>query len=313
MRGYLLRRLLLVIPTILVVAVFTFGLLNITPGDPAAMMAGEYETPEDIEKLRRSMGLDKPLSQRFVIWIGQLARGDLGNSIRSNMSVSKVIIGRLEPTISLTILTEIIAITVAIPMGVLAAWKANSWVDRSVMGIAVVGFSIPVFWLGFMMIWVLSLNFHLLPAGGYVRIFDGFGPYFIRLIMPAFAAAIVMMALLARITRASVIEVLQEDYVRTARAKGLTNKVILFRHALRNASLPIVTVIGLGFAGLLTGIVVVEVVFAIPGLGRLLADAIKARDYPIIQGLILFLSAIYILVNLLVDIAYAYLDPRIRY
>jgi peptide/nickel transport system permease protein len=181
------------------------------------------------------------------------------------------------------------------------------------MGMAVLGFSIPVFWLGFLMIWVFALNLHVLPAGGYVRIFEEFGPFITRLILPALSAAVVLVALLTRITRASVIEVLQEDYVRTARAKGLTNRTVLWRHALSNASLPIITVIGLGFAGLLTGIVVVEVVFAVPGLGRLLADAISARDYPIIQGLILFLSAVYILVNLAVDLAYAFLDPRIRY
>ena len=313
MTGYVIRRFLLVIPTMLVVAVFTFGLLNVTPGDPAALMAGEHETLEDIEKLRHQLGLDKPLSERFLTFIGQLLRGDLGNSIRSGKSVSGVIVGRLEPTIALTVLTEVLAITIAIPLGVLAAWKANSWIDRSVMGIAVVGFSIPVFWLGFLMIWVFALNLHVLPAGGYVRFSDDFIPFIQRLILPASAAAVVMIAFLARITRASVIEVLQEDYVRTARAKGLPNNLVLWRHALRNASLPIITVVGLGFAALLTGIVVVEVVFAVPGLGRLLADAIVARDYPIIQGLIIFLSAIYIMVNLAVDVAYAYLDPRIRY
>jgi len=313
MSEYVIRRLLLVIPTMLVVAIFAFGLLNLTPGDPASLMAGEQETPEDIERLRKAMGLDKPIGERFIIWMGQLVRGDLGDSIRSGKSVSSILVGRLEPTISLTVLTEILSISVAIPLGVLAAWKAHSWVDRSLMAISVVGFSVPVFFLGFMMIWVVSLKFGLLPAGGYHRIFDGFGPYIERLIMPAVAAAIVMIALLARITRAAVIEVLQEDYVRTARAKGLPNRMVLTRHALRNASLPIITVIGLGCASLLAGIVVVEVVFAIPGLGRLLADGIKARDYPIIQGVMIFMSALYIMVNLGVDLAYAYFDPRIRY
>lgn len=313
MSGYVIRRLLLVIPTMLVVALFTFGLLVITPGDPAAIMAGEEETLEDIERLRHELGLDRPLSVQFFTWMGELVRGDLGTSIRSGKSVSGIIVSRLEPTIALTILAEILAISLAVPLGVLAAWKANSWIDRSVMGMAVVGFSIPVFWLGFLMIWVFALNFHVLPAGGYVRFSEEFGPFIKRLILPAVAAAVVLVALLARITRASVIEVLQEDYVRTARAKGLTDRTVLWRHALRNASLPIITVIGLGFAALLTGIVVVEVVFAIPGLGRLLADAISARDYPIIQGLILFLAATYILVNLAVDLAYAFLDPRIRY
>ena len=313
MGAYVLRRLLLVIPTMLVVALFTFGLLVVTPGNPAAIMAGEEETLEDIERLRHAMGLDRPLHVRFFEWLGELLRGDLGTSIRSGKPVSEVIIGRLEPTIALTVLAEILAISVAVPLGVLAAWKANSWVDRSIMGMAVLGFSIPVFWLGFLMIWVFALNLNVLPAGGYVRIFDEFGPFFMRLIMPALSAAVVLVALLTRITRASVIEVLQEDYVRTARAKGLTNRTVLWRHALSNASLPIITIVGLGFAGLLTGIVVVEVVFAVPGLGRLLADAISARDYPIIQGLILVLSAVYILVNLAVDLAYAFLDPRIRY
>ena len=313
MRAYIGRRLLLVIPTMLVVAIFTFGLLQITPGDPAALLAGEEETAEDIEKIRKRLGLDKPVSEQFVTWIGKLARGDLGTSIRSGKPVTGIIIGRLEPTIALTILTEIVAISVAIPLGVLAAWKANTWIDRVVMSFSVLGFSIPVFWLGFLLIWVFALTFHLLPAGGYQPIFEGFWPFAKRMILPTVSAALVIMALVARITRASVIEVLQEDYVRTARAKGLGERLVLWRHTLKNASLPIVTIIGLGFAALLTGVVVVEVVFAVPGLGRLLSDAIKARDYPIIQGLIIVLSAIYILVNLAVDVIYAYLDPRIRY
>lgn len=313
MRAYIGRRLLLIIPTVLVVAIFTFGLLQITPGDPAALLAGEEETAEDIEKIRKSLGLDKPVSQQFVEWIGKLARGDLGTSIRSGKPVTGIIIGRLEPTITLTILTEIVAISVAIPLGVLAAWKANTWVDRLVMGFSVLGFSIPVFWLGFLLIWVFALTLQWLPAGGYERIFDGFWPFAERMILPTVSAALVIMALVARITRASVIEVLQEDYVRTARAKGLGERLVLWRHTLKNASLPIVTIIGLGFAALLTGVVVVEVVFAVPGLGRLLQDAIKARDYPIIQGLIIVLSVIYIMVNLAVDVIYAYLDPRIRY
>ena len=313
MRAYIGRRLLLIIPTILVVAIFTFGLLQITPGDPAALLAGEEETAEDIEKIRRSLGLDKPVGQQFIEWIGKLARGDLGTSIRSGKPVTGIIIGRLEPTIALTILTEIVAVSVAIPLGVLAAWKSNTWIDRTVMGFSVLGFSIPVFWLGFLLIWVFALTLQWLPAGGYERIFNGFWPFAERMILPTVSAALVIMALVARITRASVIEVLQEDYVRTARAKGLGERLVLWRHTLKNASLPIVTIIGLGFAALLTGVVVVEVVFAVPGLGRLLQDAIKARDYPIIQGLIIFLSAIYILVNLAVDVIYAYLDPRIRY
>ena len=313
MRAYIGRRLLLVIPTILVVAIFTFGLLQITPGDPAALLAGEEETAEDIEKIRKSLGLDKPVGQQFVEWIGKLARGDLGTSIRSGKPVTGIIIGRLEPTIALTILTEIVAVSVAIPLGVLAAWKSNTWIDRTVMGFSVLGFSIPVFWLGFLLIWVFALTLQWLPAGGYERIFNGFWPFAERMILPTVSAALVIMALVARITRASVIEVLQEDYVRTARAKGLGERLVLWRHTLKNASLPIVTIIGLGFAALLTGVVVVEVVFAVPGLGRLLQDAIKARDYPIIQGLIIVLSAIYILVNLAVDVIYAYLDPRIRY
>ena len=313
MRAYIGRRLLLIIPTILVVAIFTFGLLQITPGDPAALLAGEEETAEDIEKIRRSLGLDKPVGQQFIEWIGKLARGDLGTSIRSGKPVTGIIIGRLEPTIALTILTEIVAVSVAIPLGVLAAWKSNTWIDRTVMGFSVLGFSIPVFWLGFLLIWVFALTLQWLPAGGYERIFNGFWPFAERMILPTVSAALVIMALVARITRASVIEVLQEDYVRTARAKGLGERLVLWRHTLKNASLPIVTIIGLGFAALLTGVVVVEVVFAVPGLGRLLQDAIKARDYPIIQGLIIVLSAIYILVNLAVDVIYAYLDPRIRY
>ena len=304
---------------LIVVALFTFTLLRIVPGDPAAVLAGHEATIEDVEIIRTRLGLDRPLPVQLGAWIGQLLRGDLGNSIRkSDEPVMSLIAGRAEPTLSLALITETAAVLIAVPLGVLAAWKANSWIDRSVMVIAAVGFSVPVFWLGFILIWIFGLwsfglDFPLLPVAGYSPLGEGVVEYAKHLILPAFTLGLVLIALIARMTRASMLEILKEDYVRTARAKGITENLVLIRHALRNASLPIITVIGLGVAALLSGAVVTESVFAIPGMGRLAVDAIVARDYPVIQGLIIVLATIYVFINLAVDIIYAYLDPRIRY
>ncbi len=319
MKAYIVRRLLATIPVLIVVALFTFTLLRIVPGDPAAVLAGHEATIEDVEIIRTRLGLDRPLPVQLGAWIGQLLRGDLGNSIRkSDEPVMSLIAGRAEPTLSLALITETAAVLIAVPLGVLAAWKANSWIDRSVMVIAAVGFSVPVFWLGFILIWIFGLwsfglDFPLLPVAGYSPLGEGVVEYAKHLILPAFTLGLVLIALIARMTRASMLEILKEDYVRTARAKGITENLVLIRHALRNASLPIITVIGLGVAALLSGAVVTESVFAIPGMGRLAVDAIVARDYPVIQGLIIVLATIYVFINLAVDIIYAYLDPRIRY
>ncbi len=313
MRGYILKRILAVIPVMAVVAVFVFGLLRLTPGDPAAVIAGDYASPQDVERIRQKLGLDKPLHMQFGIWMGQVLRGDLGTSIFSGLPVTKLIGQRLEPTLALTALAMVIAITLAIPLGVLAAWKAGTWVDRGVMMFAVLGFSLPVFFLGFVLMYSLAIQLRAFPVQGYVNASQGLLPFIEHLILPALTLGLVFMALLARMTRASMLEVLKEDYIRTAHAKGAKSSAVLLRHALKNAALPIVTIIGVGFALLIGGAVVTESVFAIPGLGRLTVDAILHRDYPVIQGIILVVSAAYVLINLLVDLSYVLLDPRIRY
>ena len=296
-----------------VVALFVFLLLHLSPGDPATVIAGDYASPEDIARIRAQLGLDRPLYIQFTTWIGQLGHGDLGVSIFSNLPVSQLIMQRIEPTLSLAFFTLTIAIVVAVPLGVLAAWKAGSWIDRGVMAFSVLGFSTPVFVLGYALIYFFSLKLNFFPVQGYTSISEGLWPFLHRLILPSVTLSVIFIALFARITRASVMEILEEDYIRTARAKGLSNRTVLMRHALRNAAVPIITVIGIGFALLIGGVVVTESVFNIPGLGRLTVDAVLRRAYPVIQGIILVFSATYVLVNLIIDILYVALDPRIRY
>jgi peptide/nickel transport system permease protein len=313
MRGYVIKRILATIPVMGAVAVFVFSLLRLTPGDPTAVIAGDYANPKDVERIREKLGLNEPLYTQFGLWMNHLSRGDLGTSLFSGLPVTELIVQRLEPTISLTVLTMIIAISVAIPLGTLAAWKSRTWIDRAVMVFAVLGFSLPVFWLGFLLIYAFAMRLPILPVQGYVGLSQGLLPFLKHLILPALTLGLVYTALIARMTRASLIEVLQEDYVRTAYAKGVRSGSVLIRHALKNAALPVVTIIGVGFALLVGGAVVTESVYAIPGLGRLTVDAILHRDYPVIQGMILVVSAMYVLVNLAVDLLYAMPDPRIRY
>ena len=313
MQWYILRRLLAAIPVLLIVAILVFGLLYLTPGDAAVMMAGELSEPEDVERIRAALGLDRPFHIRLGLWLVALAQGDLGNSVFSQYEVTTLIWDRVEPTVSLAFLTTIFSIAVGVPLGVLAAWKANSLVDRMVMLAAAAGLAMPAFFLGFILIWVFGLKIPIFPVAGYASIFDGFGAWISRLILPTLATAAFFVAIIARMTRASMIEILQEDYILTARSKGLAERLVLFRHAMRNAALPVLTIIGAGMAALFSGLVVVEKVFAIPGLGRLLVDSISTRDFPVIQGMILVVSAIYVLMNLIIDVLYAYLDPRIRY
>jgi len=296
-----------------VVAVFVFLLLHLGPGDPATVIAGDYAKPEDIARIRAQLGLDRPLYVQFGSWLWRLAQGDLGVSIFSNLPVAQLIGQRLEPTLALSALTLTFAVLVAVPLGTVAAWTAGSWIDRGVMAFAVVGFSVPVFVLGYALIYGLALKLALFPVQGYVGLAEGLWPFLHRLILPSLTLSVVYIALIARITRASVLDVLGEDYIRTAHAKGLTERAVLVRHALRNAAVPIVTVIGIGFALLIGGVVVTESVFNIPGLGRLTVDAVLRRDYPVIQGIILVFSAAYVLVNLVIDILYTVFDPRIRY
>ena len=310
---FVLRRLAATVPVLAVVAVLVFLLLRLTPGDPAAILAGEAASAEQIAKLRAHLGLDRPIPVQFAIWVGQLVAGDLGESYYYKQSVASLIAHRLEPTLSLAALTIVLAVAVAVPLGVAAAWRFGGRLDRALMAFSVLGFSLPVFVLAYLLIWLFSLKFGWLPVQGYRRLADGVGPWLQHLLLPALTLAVIYVALIARVTRAAVLEALGEDYIRTARAKGLAELRVLVRHALANAAVPIVTVIGLGVALLIGGVVVTESVYAIPGLGRLTVDAVLARDFPTIQGVILFFSAVYVLVNLLVDLSYLFLDPRIRY
>ena len=296
-----------------IVALFVFLLLHLSPGDPATIIAGDYASPADIARIRAQLGLDQPLHIQFTTWLMQLSRGDLGVSIFSNLPVSQLILQRVEPTLSLALTTLIFAIVVAVPLGILAAWKAGSWVDRTVMAFSVLGFSTPVFVLGYALIYIFALKLGLFPVQGFVSITDGIIPFLHRLVLPSITLSVIFIALFARITRASILEILNEDYIRTAKSKGLGERSILSRHALPNAAVPIVTVIGIGFALLIGGVVVTESVYNIPGLGRLTVDAVLRRDYPVIQGIILVFSGLYVLVNLIIDLLYVALDPRIRF
>lgn len=313
MLGFILRRITATIPVMGIVALFVFSLLYIAPGDPAVVIAGDQATPEDVERIRTALGLDRPFFERFGEWSWRILHFDLGTSMFTDMPVTQLIGQRIEPTLSLMVITLILAIVVAVPMGVVAAWKAGSWVDRALMGFAVFGFSVPVFVVGYVLAYVFALELDWLPVQGYTPLSNGLWPWLENLILPAIALGCVYIALIARITRAAMLEVLQQDYIRTARAKGVGQSSILFLHALKNAAVPIVTVIGIGMALLIGGAVVTESVFAIPGLGRLTIDAILRRDYPVIQGIVLLFSFVYVLVNLVVDLIYTLLDPRIRY
>ena len=313
MLTYLVKRILATLPVMGIVVVFVFLLVRIAPGDPAAIIAGDYATPENIQKIRTGLGLDKPIHVQFGLYVSSLLRGDLGLSLHSRLPVRQLILQRLEPTVALALSTLTFAILLAIPLGILAAWKAGSLIDRAVMVFAVGGFSIPVFWLGFLLIYGFSITLDLLPVQGYVSFRQGVVPFIRHLILPTVTLGLIYMALLARITRATVLEVLQSDYIRTAYAKGARPVTVLFAHALKNAAVPVVTTIGVGFALLLGGVVITESVFALPGLGRLTVDAVLQRDYSIIQGVTLIFAFMYALVNLLVDLSYTLFDPRIRY
>ena len=313
MQAYILRRILAAVPVVFVVLLFTFLLLRLVPGDPARILVGTFAPEEHVEAMREVMGLNEPIAVQLGIFLGDIFRGDFGESLTSRKPVTELLRKRVLPSVSLTVLTEVIAVGLGVPLGVLAAWKANSWLDRSAMVFSTLGYSVPLFFLGYLLIIGLAVRLPLFPVAGFVHPGDGILDYLRSLFLPGLATGLVLMALITRMTRASVLEVLGEDYVRTARAKGLTETSVLLRHALRNAALPIMTVIGLGFAALLAGVVVTEVVFAIPGIGRLIVSAMVQRDYPVIQAAIILVSGIYLLVNLLVDLSYAFFDPRIRY
>lgn len=310
--GYLIRRVLATLPVMLVVAIIVFLLIHLSPGDPAALIAGDFASTEDIDKLRVALGLDQPLWRQFGIWAGKLLQGDLGTSIFTQVPVTGLLAQRLEPTLSIAILTMLLSIVVAIPLGVLAAYRAGSWVDRLVMLFAVLAFSVPVFLVGYLLIYGFAIKLQWLPVQGFVSLSNGVWPWLRNLILPCVNLALVYIALITRMTRATVLEVLHEDYIRTARAKGLGVLPVL-GHALRNAAIPIATTVGVGIALLIGGVVVTETVFAIPGIGRLVIDSVQHHDYPVIQSVLLLSAGAYVLINLLIDLSYRLFDPRIRY
>ena len=317
MLRFLLRRLLAVLPVLFVVSLVVFLILRLAPGDPAAVIAGNSATNEDIAKIQVQLGLDRPIPVQYGIWMGNVFRGDLGFSYYLNKPVTELIAQRVEPTLSLAFGTVILAILIAVPLGTLAAWRMGGWLDRLLSGFSVAGFSVPVFVIGYLLIYLFAMRLEWLPVQGYKSLSgpSAAGPWawMRQLILPWMTLAMIYVALIARVTRASVSEALTEDYIRTARAKGITESAVLLRHALANAAVPIVTVVGIGIALLIGGVVVTETVYAIPGLGSLTVDAVLNRDFPVIQGLVLLFSVSYVFINLLVDLSYLVLDPRIRY
>jgi peptide/nickel transport system permease protein len=311
--AFIARRVASTIPVLGVVAVVVFLVLRLGPGDPAAVLAGDFASPAQIAAIREDLGLNEPLYVQFADWLQRLAQGDMGKSFFFQRPVTELIVQRLEPTLALATTTIILAVLVAVPLGVIAAHNQDSWLDRAVMLFSVAGFSVPVFVTGYVLIYLFAIQLRLVPVQGYTPLADGFWPFLQRLVLPSVTLSVIYIALIARITRASVLEVLTEDYIRTARAKGLSERRVLFRHALLNAAVPIVTVIGIGIALLIGGVVVTESVYNIPGLGRLTVDAVLARDFPVIQALVLAFSAVCVLINLVIDISYTVFDPRIRY
>ncbi len=312
MTAYIIKRVLAVIPILIFVGVVTFSLVHIAPGDAANIMAGDYAGPDDTQLIREELGLDKPVMQQFFEWIGRTARGDLGSSIFSGISVVELVRLKIGATLSLTVTGGILAVLIGVPTGVLAAWKSGSMIDRIVQIWAAAGISIPGFWLGYMMIWGFSVNLRLFPVIGYVSPTEDFVQWIRHITLPTILLGITASAIIIRMTRASLLEVFREDYIRTARSKGLAEAAILFRHALRSGAIPILTVIGFLAAALITGTVVTETVFTIPGLGRQVAEAVQTRDFPIVQSLLMLLAAVYVFVNLIVDISYVVVDPRVR-
>ncbi|MEO5882498.1 MAG: ABC transporter permease [Caldimonas sp.] len=310
--NYVLRRLAATLPVMAVVAVVVFLLIHLSPGDPAALIAGDLATTDDIDRLRIALGLDKPLPVQFVGWLGRILSGDLGTSIFTNVPVTQLLAQRLEPTLSIAVLTMTLAVLLSVPLGTLAAHQAGRWIDRAVMLFSVLAFSVPVFLVGYLLMYTFAIRLDWLPVQGYVPFAEGVGPWLRSLALPCINLALLYMALLTRMTRATVLEALQEDYIRTARAKGLGVPAVL-GHALRNAAVPIATTVGVGIALLIGGVVVTETVFSIPGVGRLVIDSVQRHDYPVIQSVLLLSAGVYVLINLLIDLSYRFFDPRIRY
>jgi len=313
MVSLVLNRLLSAVPSLLIVAVIVFLVLRLSPGDPAVMIAGDAATAQQLDDIRRALGLNEPLPEQLIIWMSKVLSGDLGVSLISGTPVQGMILDRFGPSVALSLSTLSVAVLLAIPLGVFAAWRQGKMLDRLVMSGSVVGFSVPVFIIGYVLILVFARGLNWFPVQGYQPLSQGFPGFAERLVLPTLTLSFPYVALISRIVRTSVIEVMSEDYIRTARAKGLTECAVLMRHALGNAVVPIITIIGVSVTMLISGVVVTESVFNIPGLGRLVLEAVLARDYPLIQALILLFSALYVVINLIVDLLYLVFDPRIRY
>jgi len=310
--AYIFKRVLAVIPILIFVGIATFSLVHIAPGDAANIMAGDYAGPDDVKLIRAELGLDKPVTTQFWEWAGRTLRGDLGKSIYSGRTVAELVGQRLEPTIALTIVGGTFAVLLGIPLGVFAAWKAGSRWDRGIQIFAALGISVPGFWLGFILILAFAVYLRWFPVIGYVSVTEDLFGWIKSITLPVTLLAISGSSVIIRMTRGSILEVLREDYIRTARAKGLANKPVLFRHALRAGAIPIITVIGTLAGALITGVVVTETVFTIPGLGRLVAETVQNRDFPVVQSMLMLLASFYVFINLMVDLAYVFFDPRVR-
>jgi|TARA_B100000686_G_scaffold173143_1_gene180321 peptide/nickel transport system permease protein len=310
--AYIFKRVLAVIPILIFVGIATFSLVHIAPGDAANIMAGDYAGPDDVKLIRAELGLDKPVTTQFWEWAGRTLRGDLGKSIYSGRTVAELVGQRLEPTIALTIVGGTLAVLLGIPMGVFAAWRAGSRWDRGIQIFAALGISVPGFWLGFILILAFAVYLRWFPVIGYVSVTEDLFGWLKSITLPVSLLAISGSSVIIRMTRGSILEVLREDYIRTARAKGLANKPVLFRHALRAGAIPIITVIGTLAGALITGVVVTETVFTIPGLGRLVAETVQNRDFPVVQSMLMLLASFYVFINLMVDLAYVFFDPRVR-
>lgn len=307
----ILKRLAATIPVLLVVAIVIFSVLRLTPGDPAAIVAGDGATVQQIEQIRHHMGLDQPITVQFYRWITDVLRGDFGTSLISGLPVSDMVLDRMGPTIAITLYTILYTVLISIPIGILAAWRRGKAVDKAVAAASVLGFSIPVFITAYILIFLFSMVLGWLPVQGYRPLSAGVWEHVRHLILPVASLGTIYIALVTRFVRSSVIDTLGEDYIRTARAKGLFERAVLTRHALPNAAVPILTIIGITITMLIGGVVVTESVFNIPGLGRLVVEAILARDFTIIQALIVLFSVVDIVVNLIIDILYRFVDPRI--
>ena len=313
MIGIILSRLLSALPILVIVSLITFAMIHLIPGDPAAAIAGLSATPEEIANIRHNLGLDKPMMEQLIRWYGNLLHGNLGRSLLLGEPVLEATMFRLPVTIGLSLYALVITLVIGLVTGVLAALRQNTWVDQAAMMFAMIGISVPNFYLGLLMIILFAVDLGWLPSGGYVTLWSDPLGWLASMTMPAVSLALLLAGLLARITRSTMLEVLRQDYIRTARAKGLPRRLVVVKHALSNALIPIVTVIGIIVSLLISGSVVTESLFSIPGVGQLLTQAVLNRDYPMVQGGLLIVTALLVLVNIGVDIIYAFLDPRVRY